>query len=54
MAEAAVKQVECGFCLKKTEALENPKSLPCKHVHCLSCLVDNYDINKIVRCPFCR
>ncbi|KAF6027114.1 hypothetical protein EB796_014570 [Bugula neritina] len=30
-------EVECGFCLLK-EGLENPKSLPCGHVHCLPCL----------------
>ena len=48
--------VECGFCLRKNEALEQPKVLPCTHVHCLGCLTAYYDINHIVQCPLsaCR
>ena len=54
MAESTDTSIKCGFCLRKDEALEDPKSLPCSHVHCLRCLMDNYDVHKIVRCPFCR
>ena len=54
MADAGDSNIECGFCLKKNEALVDPKSLPCKHVHCYRCLVDSCDINGIVKCPFCR
>jgi len=47
MAEAELREIECGFCLLK-EGLENPKSLPCGHIHCLVCLtilLFNTDIN---------
>ena len=54
MAEASCTEVQCGFCLRKDEALEEPKSLPCNHVHCLVCLTENYDLHGIFRCPFCR
>jgi len=53
MAEAAVEKVVCGFCLLE-EGLENPKCLPCGHVHCLLCLTRNVDVNDMVRCPWCR
>ena len=50
------RTVECGFCLRKNEALEQPKVLPCTHVHCLGCLTAYYDINHVVQCPLsaCR
>jgi len=54
MAEATVEQVECGFCVTRLEDLEDSRSLPCSHVHCLRCLLGNFEVNKIVRCPFCR
>jgi len=44
MAEAELREIECGFCLLK-EGLENPKSLPCGHIHCLVCLTKNVDVN---------
>jgi len=50
---AAAEEVECGFCLLK-EGLENPKCLPCDHVHCLLCLTCNVDVNDMIRCPWCR
>jgi len=53
MAEAAVEKVVCGFCLLE-EGLENPKCLPCSHVHCLLCLTRNVDVNGMIRCPWCR
>jgi len=53
MAEAKPGEIECGFCLL-TEGLENPKCLPCGHVHCLVCLTRNINIDGLMRCPWCR
>ena len=46
----AMEKVECRFCLRKNEALENAKVLPCTHVHCLECLAAHYDVNNILQC----
>jgi len=54
MAKAKDNQIECGFCLGKVEDLEDPRSLPCGHMHCLACLTESFEVSKIVRCPFCR
>ena len=45
---------ECGFCLRQDEALEEPKLLPCGHVHCLPCLTGARETRKIVQCPDCQ
>ena len=51
-----MNNIECGFCLRKDEALEQPRRLPCSHLHCLGCLTAYYDINHMVECPLsaCR
>ena len=54
MAEAKRIKIECGFCLRSNDGLENARCLPCDHAHCLGCLSGNYDINGIVQCPSCR
>ena len=48
--------IECGFCFRKNEALEQPKVLSCSHVHCLGCLSAYHDVNQIIQCPLsaCR
>ena len=56
MAASATNSKECGYCLRTCDTLENPKVLPCTHVHCVECLTAYYDINHIVQCPLpaCR
>jgi len=54
MAEGGENQIECGFCVGRLEDLEDPKSLPCGHIHCLRCLTGSFEVSRIVRCPFCR
>ena len=53
---ASATNVECGICSRRNEALEQPKILPCTHVHCLECLTAYSDINHMVQCPLpaCR
>ena len=53
--ETEVK-IECGFCLASGEDINNPKILPCTHVHCLGCLTASYNISGLVQCPLtlCR
>lgn len=48
--------IECGYCLRRNEALDQPKVLPCTHVHCFKCLRADYEINHLVECPLpnCR
>ena len=43
--------IECGYCLRRNEALDQPKVLPCTHVHCFKCLRADYEINHLVECP---
>ena len=52
MAEAAKYSdtIECGFCLRSNEELEEPKILPCSHVSCLECLSASY-ISNSIECP---
>ena len=54
MAEDA-DEVECGFCMRRSD-VEDPRSLPCSHVHCFSCISASYEINNLVQCPLqhCR
>jgi len=54
MADSVENQIECGFCLKKEEEMDDPRYLPCGHSHCLSCLLDYLSIQGVLRCPFCR
>jgi len=54
MAEGRDNQIECGFCIGRLENLQDPKFLPCGHIHCLRCLTGSFEVSKIVRCPFCR
>jgi len=54
MAEATDEQVECGFCITRLEDLEDVRILSCNHLHCLRCLLENFEVNQIVRCPLCR
>ena len=51
---AASPFVECGFCLRRNEQLEEPKRLPCGHIHCSSCLQGFLDVKKILKCPDCK
>ena len=51
---AAPSFVDCGFCLKRNEDLEEPKILPCGHIHCSSCLQGCLDVKKILECPDCK
>ena len=52
MAEAAenTDTIECGFCLRSNEELEEPKILPCSHVSCLECLSASC-FSDCVECP---
>jgi len=53
MAETgAAGQTQCGFCFLQ-EGLEDPKSLPCCHVHCLPCLNGDFGVHNMLRCPWC-
>jgi len=53
MAEAGdAGQTQCGYCFLQ-EGLEDPKSLPCGHVHCLLCLNGDFGVNNMLRCPWC-
>jgi len=54
MAEGGDNQIECGFCVGKLGDLEDSRSLPCGHIHCLRCLTGSFEVSRIVRCPFCR
>ena len=59
MAEAKPEDmtlVECGFCCSNNEDLQDPRSLPCSHVHCFGCVTSFYETHNIVQCPlqFCR
>ncbi|XP_067932759.1 transcription intermediary factor 1-beta-like [Watersipora subatra] len=47
---------KCGFCMREGKGMEEPKILPCKHVHCLECLSGFYLINQLIQCPIegCR
>ncbi|XP_067932756.1 tripartite motif-containing protein 59-like [Watersipora subatra] len=49
-------ETKCGFCMREGKGMEEPKILPCKHVHCLECLSDFYVINHLIQCPIegCR
>ena len=40
MAATYPNYAECGLCCRKNEALDNPKLLKCRHVHCLPCLTE--------------
>ena len=48
--------VECGFCYSNNENLQDPRSLPCSHVHCHDCLTSFYETHNVVQCPLqsCR
>ena len=46
-----VTTIECGFCLSKNEDVEEPKQLPCSHIHCLGCLTGFYEVYNIIQCP---
>ena len=59
MSKAAASQdmmIECGFCLRKNEAVEDARALPCTHVHCLRCLTAHFEAKRLVQCPLpsCR
>ena len=51
MAESDIAMFEFGFCLCKNEAIEEPKLLPCTHVHCSACLTGSYETNGVLQCP---
>ena len=55
-AEEDTADIECGYCLRKNVDLEEPRRLPCGHVHCTGCITAYYNINHIVKCPIqdCR
>ena len=42
--------IECGFCFQ-TDTLDDPRVLPCTHVHCMNCLAEYFELNKRVQCP---
>ncbi|CAL4079490.1 unnamed protein product, partial [Meganyctiphanes norvegica] len=49
-------KLECGVCFTRYNIKENrPKSLPCGHTICLSCVQDNLRARQgTMNCPFCR
>ncbi|XP_067932355.1 uncharacterized protein [Watersipora subatra] len=56
MAEESATTLECGFCLRFDSDMDDPRLLPCDHVHCGTCLKAQFTASKILRCPLenCR
>ncbi|XP_067946496.1 intersectin-2-like [Watersipora subatra] len=45
--------IECGFCLRRNEFMEEPKILPCGHAHCQGCLEGSKAVRGVLTCPDC-
>ncbi|XP_067949339.1 transcription intermediary factor 1-beta-like isoform X2 [Watersipora subatra] len=48
--EEASAEMKCGFCMRKNNTMEDPKVLPCNHVHCFGCL-SSFEVNHKLQCP---
>ena len=46
-----VSAIECGFCLHKNDDVDEPKQLPCSHIHCMGCLTAFHEVYDIIQCP---
>ena len=56
MAEEIIKDCKCGYCGSEFKLMATPKILPCQHIHCLSCLQENYEHHNktYTTCPDCQ
>ncbi|XP_067930066.1 uncharacterized protein [Watersipora subatra] len=48
--EVPVKDIGCGFCLRRNDVIVDGKVLPCEHVHCMECLTSYYELNYMLVC----
>lgn len=50
------REAECGYCLENIGDATRPKVLPCGHVFCEPCLLEDYAKKRLsgVLCPLCR
>ena len=55
MAAAAEKQEEisCGYCLQKSDVIEDARILPCNHICCMECLEADFRKLNTIECPVC-
>ncbi|XP_067945001.1 uncharacterized protein [Watersipora subatra] len=49
MADASA-DVECEYCCQKSDAIINPKVLPCNHIHGITCLSTYYESKHLLQC----
>ena len=56
MATAAEKQEEisCGYCLQKSDVIEDARILPCNHICCMECLEADFRKLNTIECPVCK
>ena len=43
------RDTQCGFCGLPLDEMQQPRALPCGHVHCTECINVNYQ-NKEIEC----
>ena len=48
-----IKEISCAHCLEVEGYLLNPKTLPCGHTFCETCLLNHMEKKKIVECRTC-
>jgi len=48
------EDVTCQFCLQSSDQMVDPKRLPCSHMFCKTCLLEDSAKRGIIMCPVCR
>ena len=51
--EEVTKDTQCGFCGLTLDEMQQPRALPCGHVHCTECIQVNYQ-HKEIECKTCK
>ena len=47
-------ETTCGYCLRRNENLEESRTLPCGHIHCLTCLSGALEVHGVIECADCK